>query len=46
MADKADARNCSAPEIFFDEDHGRYLIFWATTKVRTPEWARRWLSGR
>jgi hypothetical protein len=31
MAHEPDAKNCWAPEIFFDEDGGRFLIFWATT---------------
>ena len=34
MADRPDAQNCWAPEIFFDEDQGRFLIFWSTTMVR------------
>lgn len=25
------ARNCWAPEIFYDEKHNEYMIFWATT---------------
>src|SRR6187397_3531439 len=37
MADVPDARNCWAPEIFYDEDQQRFLIFWSTTKVRTPD---------
>jgi hypothetical protein len=41
MEDTPDAQNCWAPEIFFDEDNGRYLIFWATTKVREPDPAHR-----
>lgn len=41
MADKQDARNCWAPEIFFDEPTGRYLIFWATTMVREPDSSHR-----
>lgn len=41
MDDTPDAKNCWAPEIFFDEDNGRYLIFWATTKVREPDTAHR-----
>ena len=32
-----DARNCWAPEIFYDEDQKRFLIFWSTTKVREPD---------
>jgi hypothetical protein len=31
MAHEPDAQNCWAPEIFFDDDRGRYLIVWATT---------------
>jgi hypothetical protein len=31
MVQEPDAQNCWAPEIFFDQDRGRYLIFWATT---------------
>ena len=41
MADNPEAQNCWAPEIFFDEDNGRYLIFWATTPVREPYSAHR-----
>ena len=41
MTDQPGAQNCWAPEIFFDEDHGRYLIFWATTMVREPDSAHR-----
>jgi hypothetical protein len=41
MADIPGAQNCWAPEIFFDEDNGRYLIFWATTRVREPDTAHR-----
>jgi len=41
MADRPDAQNCWAPEIFFDEDQGRFLIFWSTTMVRTPDMAHR-----
>ena len=41
MADRADAQNCWAPEIFYDEDNRRYLIFWATTMVRTPDASHR-----
>ena len=41
MADRPDAQNCWAPEIFFDEDQGRFLIFWSTTMVRTPEMSHR-----
>ena len=36
MADVSNAQNCWAPEIFFDEDEGRFLIFWATTMERKP----------
>ena len=31
MAHEPEAQNCWAPEIFFDADRARYLIFWATT---------------
>lgn len=31
MEHEADAQNCWAPEIFFDADRGRFLIYWATT---------------
>ncbi len=31
MEHEPDAQNCWAPEIFFDEDRGRYLIVWSTT---------------
>jgi hypothetical protein len=41
MADRPDALNCWAPEIFFDEETGRYLIFWATSPTREPESAHR-----
>ena len=41
MADRPGALNCWAPEIFYDEDNGRYLIFWATTTVREPDSAHR-----
>jgi hypothetical protein len=41
MADAPGALNCWAPEIFFDEDNARYLIFWATTPVREPSSAHR-----
>src|SRR6187397_58833 len=37
MADSPGAQNCWAPEIFYDADNARYLIFWATTRVRTPD---------
>lgn len=26
-----EARNCWAPELFYDREHARYLIYWATT---------------
>src|SRR5580765_7437384 len=41
MAGVSGAQNCWAPEIFFDEDNGRYLIFWATTTVREPDTSHR-----
>ena len=41
MADRPDALNCWAPEIFFDEETGRYLIFWATSPTREPASAHR-----
>jgi hypothetical protein len=41
MADVADAQNCWAPEIFYDEEQKRFLIFWATTKIRKPDTAHR-----
>lgn len=31
MAHEPDAQNCWAPEIFFDDERGRFLIYWATT---------------
>jgi beta-xylosidase len=31
MEHEADAKNCWAPEIFYDDMKGQYLIFWATT---------------
>src|SRR5918996_2261063 len=38
MEHERDAQNCWAPEIFFDEDRGRYLIVWSTTiPGRFPE---------
>src|SRR6187402_838199 len=37
MADSPGAQNCWAPEILYDADNARYLIFWATTRVRTPD---------
>ena len=41
MADRPGAQNCWAPEIFYDADNARFLIFWATTTVRTPDTAHR-----
>lgn len=38
MAHEPEARNCWAPELFYDEDSGGYMIFWATTiPKRFPE---------
>ena len=38
MAHENDARNCWAPEIFYDTPSGEYLIFWSTTiPGRFPE---------
>jgi hypothetical protein len=31
MAHETDAQNCWAPEIFFDDERGRFLIYWAST---------------
>jgi alpha-N-arabinofuranosidase len=31
MAHEPDAKNCWAPEIFYDDATGKYLIFWSTT---------------
>lgn len=31
MAHERDARNCWAPEVFYDETIGVYMIFWSTT---------------
>lgn len=31
MNDEPNAKNCWAPEIFYDEDTKRYMIYWATT---------------
>ncbi len=31
MAHEPEAQNCWAPEIFFDDERGRFLIYWATT---------------
>ncbi|MBN2138826.1 MAG: family 43 glycosylhydrolase [Sedimentisphaerales bacterium] len=31
MAHEPEARNCWAPEVFYDEAEKQYLIFWATT---------------
>ena len=41
MADRPGAQNCWAPEIFYDADNARFLIFWATTTVRTPDTSHR-----
>jgi Glycosyl hydrolases family 43 len=35
------ALNCWAPEIFYDADRARFLIFWATTTVLEPDTAHR-----
>jgi len=38
MAHEPGAKNCWAPEVFYDELKGQYLIFWATTiPGRFPE---------
>jgi len=38
MEHESDARNCWAPELFYDEDSDQYLICWATTiPGRFPE---------
>lgn len=38
MKHEPDARNCWAPEIFYDEKSRQYMIFWATTiKGKFPE---------
>jgi len=38
MEHEPDARNCWAPELFYDAATGKYLIFWATTiPGRFPE---------
>ncbi|TFG94843.1 MAG: glycosyl hydrolase [Calditrichales bacterium] len=38
MAHEAEAKNCWAPEIFFDDQKNEFLIFWATTiPGRFPE---------
>jgi len=38
MANEATARNCWAPEVFYDESSSQYLIFWSTTiPGRFPE---------
>ena len=38
MEHEQDAKNCWAPEIFFDDENQQYLIFWATTiPGRFPE---------
>ena len=31
MGNEPNARNCWAPELFYDENSGQYLIYWATT---------------
>lgn len=31
MQDESEARNCWAPELYYDEDSSRYMIYWATT---------------
>jgi len=31
MAHEPDAKNCWAPEVFYDEAKAQYIIFWATT---------------
>lgn len=31
MEHEPDALNCWAPEIFFDEDHEQYIVYWATS---------------
>jgi alpha-N-arabinofuranosidase len=31
MAHEPDAKNCWAPEIFYDEANGKFLLFWSTT---------------
>lgn len=31
MADEAEAQNCWAPEVVWDDRRGRYLIYWSTT---------------
>ncbi|PHN04579.1 glycoside hydrolase family 43 protein [Flavilitoribacter nigricans] len=38
MAHESGARNCWAPELFYDDQEDRYLIYWATTiPGRFPE---------
>jgi hypothetical protein len=38
MEHEPDAKNCWAPEIFYDDIHEQYVIFWATTILnRFPE---------
>ncbi|MDA0194578.1 MAG: glycoside hydrolase family 43 protein [Bacteroidetes bacterium] len=38
MQHEAGARNCWAPELFYDEENEQYLIYWATTITgRFPE---------
>lgn len=40
MAHEPEVRNCWAPEIFYDQENERYLIFWASTiPGRFPETA-------
>ena len=41
MEHVAGAQNCWAPEIFFDADNDRFLIFWSTTMVRKPDASHR-----
>ena len=41
MEHEKEARNCWAPEVFYDEDSDQYLIFWSTTiPGRFPETAQ------
>ena len=41
MEHEANARNCYAPEVFFDDDTELYCIFWSTTiQGRFPETAK------
>ena len=38
MKQETEARNCWAPELFYDTDSKTYLLFWATTLPgRFPE---------